>query len=179
MKGEEQDVKNATEAVGEALEDSLPVKIAEMTKSFMETGQMPKEALGFSDEKMEAMYGQAYRLYNTGKYQDALNFFRLLIVLNSTEPRYTLGFAACFHMMKEYENAAKAYMVASIMDAKNPIPCFHASDCYIKMEDPATAIIYLELAVEKAGEKPEFQVLKDRALLSIESLKKELGVIEK
>ncbi len=175
MEHEEVEVKKAIEKVGEGLKGGdLAAQVAEITLSFLKTGVLPKEALGFNDAKVEAIYGQAYRLYNTGRYPEAIELFRLLIGLDSAEPRYTLGLAACFHMMKEYENAAKIYLVAAMLDPENPVPNFHASDCYIQMKDPASAVLFLEMAMDRAGSKPEYQVLKDRAKLTIESLKREI-----
>jgi type III secretion system low calcium response chaperone LcrH/SycD len=141
----------------------------------MQTGVIPKDKLGYSDEKIEALYGQAYRLYNTGKYQDAIQIFRMLIILNPPQGKYMLGLAACFHMLKDWENAIKVYTICSIVDSENPIPLFHASDCYIQMRDRASAIIALEMAIQRAKDKQEYQILKDRSLLTIASLKKELA----
>ena len=138
----------------------------------------PKDLLKITDAQAEGIYAQAYRLYNTGKYKDACNLFRLLVMINSTEAKYALGMAACFHMQKEYKAAADMYMLCSILDPASPIPPFHASDCYIQMKDRVSALFSLELAVQKAGQKPEYKVLKDRALLTISTLKKELGMKE-
>lgn len=174
MEGEELEVKKSIDELGVGLKGDLALQVADMTLSFLKTGVVPKEALGFSDAKIEAIYGQAYRLYNTGRYQEAIELFRLLVGLDSAEARYTLGLAACFHMLKEYENAAKIYLVAGILDPKNPIPNFHASDCYIQMKDPASAILFLEMAIERSENKPEYQVLSDRAKLTIQSLRNDI-----
>ncbi len=65
------------------------------------------------------------------------------------EPSNTLGIAACFHMLKEYKNAVQAYMICAMLDPENPIPHFHASDCYVEMKDNLSAIISLDLAVQR------------------------------
>lgn len=174
MKGEERDVRKAAEAIGGQVSPEAMQAVQSVLENIFKTGTVPKEALGFTNEKMDAIYGQAYRLYNTGNYQEAVSLFRILVLLDSTEPKYTLGIAACFHMMKEYQNAVQAYTIAAVLDPNSPVPHFHASDCYIQMRDKASAIIALEMAVQRAGSKPEYEVLKGRALLSIDSLKKEL-----
>ena len=99
-------------------------------------------------------------------------------MINPTEAKYTLGMAACFHMQKEYKTAADMYMLCSVIDSASPIPPFHASDCYLQMKDLVSALFSLELAAQKAGQKPEYKVLKDRALLTIAALKKELDLKE-
>lgn len=160
-----------------AVEKGLETKkqLNEVGDKILKKGMLPKDALGFNDVVMEGLYAQAYRLYNTGKYVDASHLFRMLILLNTTEPKYTLGLAACFHMLKEYKNAAQAYTMCGLLDPESPIPHYHASDCYLHMNDKVSAIVSFEIAVKRSGDKPEYVTLKDRALLSIEALKKEIS----
>lgn len=181
MKGDPQRVKKASEAMGEtmgAMGDmgaQISEKMQEMTKSGLQQGQIPKDLLGINEAMMEGIYGQAYRLYNTGKYRDACQLFRLLIMLNASESKYTMGLAACFHMLKEFRNAVGTYSICGMLDPENPIPHFHASDCYIQMGDMMAALIALEMAVKRSGNKQEYATLKDRALLTMESLRKEIA----
>ena len=60
-----------------------------------------KDIVGLQDEQVEGLYGQAYRLFNNGQYDQAKNLFRLLTALNFHEPKYPLGRAACLHMEKK------------------------------------------------------------------------------
>lgn len=175
MKPEEKQVQQAAAKIGEGVKSNIVDDATEIMTTILQTGKIPTEALGFSKERIDATYSQAYRLYNTGKYADASYLFRLLVFLNPTDPKYYLGLAACFHMLKEYSAAAQVYMACAVIDIDSPIPHFHASDCYIQMRDRASALLVLELAVKRAGEKPEYQILKQRALLTIENLKKELA----
>jgi type III secretion system low calcium response chaperone LcrH/SycD len=172
MKGDQQQIKKATEELGAVLGKERAKELQTVADKIVKQGVMPKDAMGLSDAMVEGIYGQAYRLYNTGKYKDASQLFRLLIMLNSSEPKYAMGLAACFHMLKDYKNAISTYAICGVIDPENPIPHYHASDCYIHLNDPASAAIALELAVKRAGDKPEYQVIKDRAALMIESLKK-------
>ena len=134
----------------------------------------PKAAMGMTDEAVEEMYGQAYRLYNSGNYSDAVQLFRLLIMLNPMTSKYTLGLAACMHMMKEFRSAIELYTTCTALDPISPFPLYYLSDCYIKIQDQFSALVALEMTVKRAGEKPEYKVLKDRALLTMETLKRDL-----
>lgn len=174
MKGEDQEINRATEGVGAALNDELEEVFYGAFAETMLKGAIPKEELGYTPEKIVGIYGQAYSLYNTGNYKDAAQLFRLLVVLDPAEFKYMFALASCFHMMKEYMNAVKVYTVCGLLDPQNPIPQFHASDCYIQMRDRISALIVLELAIKYAGNKPEYQVLKDRALMTMSGIKKEL-----
>lgn len=131
----------------------------------------PQQAMGIDPQAMESLYSQAYRLYNTGKYSEALHIFRMLIIMNSTEPKYMMGLAACLHMMKEYKNAIETYSLCSMMDPNDPLPYYHQSDCCIQTKDWPSAALCLQMTIDAAGDKPEFAKVKERALLSLEGLK--------
>lgn len=171
MKSEQQQVNKALEKAAEGVKGEASKQYEKTASNIVKQGVLPKDALGLDDQMLEGIYGQAYRLYNTGKYREAGQLFRLLIMINSMEPKYSMGLAACFHMLKEYRNAADAYTLCSIIEPENPLPQYHASDCYIQMNDKISAIIALEMAIKRAGQKREFATLADRARMTISSLK--------
>lgn len=174
MKGEQKEqIRKAVEQMGEELTKEHGKKFDKLSRDAISQQMIPKNALGLSDAMVEGLYSQAFRLYNNGKYKDASQLFRLLIMMDGTEPKFSMGLAACFHMMKEYKGAISTYALCGILDPESPIPHYHASDCYIQMKDPISAIISLEMAVKRSGNKPEYQTLKDRAVMTIESLKEE------
>jgi type III secretion system low calcium response chaperone LcrH/SycD len=161
--------------LGGSQEEKLDKALGELGNKMLKQGLAPKDAFGINESYLENVYAQAYRLYNTGKYTEATHLFRILIMLNAMEPKYMLGLAACFHMLKEYGNAIQTYTMCSALDPHNPIPHYHTSDCFIQMKDYLSAMISLELAVKLAGDKPDYAKLKERAQLSLESLKKQLS----
>jgi len=135
----------------------------------------PKDYMDLSDETVEGIYAQAYRLYKNGQYKEASQLFRFLIMLNVGEPKYLLGLGACLQMLKEYLKAAEAYALCSAIDPSSPLPYYHASDCYLKMNDKVSAAANLELAAKHAGDRPEYATIKDRCLMGLENIKKELS----
>jgi type III secretion system low calcium response chaperone LcrH/SycD len=160
---------NITEEERKKFESSFK----DLTQKLFVQGMPPKDALGINNNILEGIYAQAYRLYNTGKYIEATHLFRMLIMINATEPKYILGLAACFHMLKEYKNAIQTYTMCTLLDPQNPLPHYHSSDCFIQMKDYVSAMICLEMAIKRAGERPEYAKMKERALMSLESLKKQ------
>jgi type III secretion system low calcium response chaperone LcrH/SycD len=175
MKSEQERIKKAAEQVGKAVKEQHGETINTAIKTVTRSSTVGRDALGLTDAMIEGIYGQAYRLYNTGKYTDANQLFRLLIMINPTESKYVMGLAACFHMQKQYKSAADTYAIVNVIDPNNPIPFYHASDCYLQMGDPVSALIALEMAVKRAGERPEYKTLKDRAIMTMEGLKKEVN----
>jgi len=174
MEGSQRDVKKAMAEMSKALGTEIPKEYEAVAEKVLRKGANPKDSLGLTDQMIEGIYGQAYRLYNTGKYKDAADLFRLLIMLNPTEQKYALGMAASYHMMKEYKAAADIYTVCAMLDPVSPIPHYHASDCYIQLGDKVSALITLEMAIKRSEGRAEFQQLKDRATLTVESLRKEI-----
>lgn len=174
IKEDPKTLKKTAEGLGKQLGKNTSDGQNALIKQLLEKGIKPKDIIGLNDTMVEGIYGQAYRLYNSGKYKDAIHLFRLLIMLNSTDPKYTMGLAACYHMMKDYDNAVAAYTMCSVIDPLSPIPHYHVSDCYLKLDDKRSALISLELALQRVGEKPEFATIKDRISRSIETLTEEI-----
>lgn len=169
--GTKEEIDSAVTNLGDKYADEMKKTVNNLLANVFEKGVLPKDAMGLSDAMMEGIYGHAYRLYNSGRYREASQLFRLLILLNPLSSKYSLGLAACFHMLKEYDNAAQSYMMVSLVDPESPIPFYHASDCFIQLNLSDSAIIALEKAIELAGTKEQFSMIKERCLFTLESLK--------
>lgn len=133
-----------------------------------------KDAVGIDDQTAEKVYAQAYQLYNMGKYSDAHTLFSSLILIDVTEPKYILGLAACSHMLKNYDEAAGHYMQCAALDIESPIPYFHAYDCFMEMNDISSAMIALSMTIKRSGEKQEYQDMKNKATVALESLREQV-----
>lgn len=174
MKGEERQVGQVVEKLGNELEKKAGGNYTGAVKKATTGSLSLLKFLNLDEVKIETIYARAYRLYNTGKYVEAAQIFRYLMLVNPGDTRYFLGLAACCHLLKDYKSAVLVYLLCDLLDDKSPIADFHASDCYLQMDDKVSALISLNLAIQKSGEKPEYQVLKSRASLTAETLKKEL-----
>lgn len=136
-----------------------------------------QKATGFSKETSEGIYNQGYLLYNTGRFKEAADIFHLLTTMNPAEPKYLMGLAACHHMRKDYSKGASLYNLVSLLDPQNPIPFFHASDCYFQIGDKVGAATMLEMAIKRAGSLPQYAMLKQRCEITLSGLKKELTAV--
>lgn len=96
-----------------------------------------KDALNFDkllsipSKTQEETYAVGYRYYENGKYQEAVNIFRFLILSESHNKKYWLGLGASLQMLKEYAKALEAYLIASSMDETDPYVFLYMSDCLI------------------------------------------------
>ena len=138
-------------------------------------GILPKHALRLGDDTMEAIYSQAYTLYNQGKYKEASYIFRLLMLLDYVTAKYILGLAACLHRMKDFKNAANIYLLCSTLDSTNPLPHYHSADCYLQLGYPEMAAFSLGLVLEMAKDQPQYAIIKERSRLMKEKLDAELN----
>lgn len=141
-----------------------------VANNVIQKGMLLKEAMGLSDDMVEAIYGFAYRLYSMGKYSEALQMFRLLIMLDPTKEKFVLGLSACFHMQKDYRSAVSSYLLCTVVNPTNPIPHYHASDCYNQLKKDTLAVEQLKICIEKAGEKEEYAQVKNRAETILETM---------
>lgn len=173
MKNIKQEVREATDQAGEELMKETSGTVRKLLGGSSKGNLSLKSLSGVSDEKEETVYAQAYLLYNSGRYNDAIEIFRVLIMLNTSEPKYMMGLAACFHMMKAYDAAISTYTLVSFLDPDNPIPYFHTSDCALQLGDKLSAMVALQMAIKRA-DKPEFKTLRERAEITMSGLKKEV-----
>ena len=151
---------------GRQAEDALKT----IMESVLNKGIMPKTALKLGDDTMEAIYAQAYNLYNLGRYKEASYIFRLLMLLDFTTPKYVLGLAACLHRRKDYLNAANLYFLCAALDPTNPLPHYHSADCYLQMDALELAILSLQMSIKTCADQAQYAVLKERAQLLKSSL---------
>ncbi len=129
------------------------------------------EALQLSPEQFEALYAVGHNTYVAGKYEDAANFFGVLISIQPYDARLYMGFAASLQMQKNYENAALFYQWACGIDQQDPTPMFHSAECYMAMDDVAgakSALIYTLKRIE--GNTTDYTALKNKAEVMLSNL---------
>ncbi len=153
---------NCSERDKKSYEDAL--------KKMLLQGVPFDQAAGLTQEIKDTLYAYAYRLYGSGKCKDALLIFSLLSTLDNANPTYSFGVAACRHMLKEYQDALNAYVACYYMDLNNPLPFYHMSDCYLKLNRPDYAAFSLGMVINIAGNEPKYAKIKERAQLTQASL---------
>ena len=95
----------------------------------------PSEKKDFSNEDLRVLYSLAYGLYQSGDYSEAKVIFHQLILSESLDQKYWLGFGACLQLEKKYDEALRAWGMASILDGDDPTPHFHAAECSFALND--------------------------------------------
>lgn len=170
MKDTKQAIRDAANQAGDHVKEESEKDYRSLAdKAFKGTISI-KSLAGISDAKEEAIYAHAFMLYNTGRYKEAAEIFRLLVTVNATEPKYMMGLAACFHLMKAYESAISSYQMCTFLDPSNPVPHFHLSDCYIQIKDPTSTVAALKAAIRCSEGRPEFNVLRERCEITLSGM---------
>lgn len=154
-------------------------KQEEALRQFVMEDKSLQEALNLSDEALEYLYCRGYRFYKLGKYKEARGLFQLLYLLRAVDIRFSMGIAASYHMEKDYQNAINWYLLCAAVDADSPLPFYHMSDCFLKMNQKLSAYIVLKLLSQRVtNDDPKYAVIKERSLRLMETLAKELSLEE-
>ncbi len=155
--------------IGEQVQGTLTTIFEGLKK-----GVMPKQAFHIPDGAVDSIYTQAYNMYNQGKYKEATYLFQILMLLDPGVSKHVMGCAACLHRQGLYDKAAQIYALCATLDVDNPMPHFHAADCYIKLQAPELAIVCLKSVISCAKEKEEHKVVKERAMMMLETVEAEV-----
>ncbi|WP_330926235.1 SycD/LcrH family type III secretion system chaperone [Candidatus Sororendozoicomonas aggregata] len=122
-----------------------------------------KDLQKMSDESMEAIYSVAYSLYQSGKYDEAVQIFQFLCFYDHFNKKYFLGLGACQQMLKKYSSAIEIFTLATVLDADDPRAMVYLGDCYLATDNREKAQEAYETAIEWAGSRTEYAGEKERA----------------
>lgn len=158
---------------------SAPTQISQedITKAVQDVlnGKPMYQAAGWSKDQIDSLYSAAYHHYQTGAYEEALKIFKPLLVMNSTDNRVWLGYGAAAQMLKEHEDALKAYGYASMLDPLDPRPFFHAMECHISLKNFDEAKTAGEYVVSVTSDKPEYTKILARTQLLLKALAEKIS----
>jgi type III secretion system low calcium response chaperone LcrH/SycD len=176
---DEEALEKSVSKVADEVTNVATEGLGKICQSLLVEGNSVQDLLGLKPEQVEGVYGQAYRLFNNGQYEQAKEIFRLLCTMDLQEPKYPLGVAACLHMEKKYTLAVLMYQSALILDPKNPVPHYHSADCYMQEQQWEPAIESLKEAIKLSGKDPKFIIIKDRAKMTLQRAEQMLAAEKK
>jgi type III secretion system low calcium response chaperone LcrH/SycD len=84
-----------------------------------------------SDADTEGIYSIAYREFGQGHYEDALRYFKLLVVYRPTDRVYLLGCALCLRRLRRYELAIAAYGTLRSLEPDDPAHPLAQAECLL------------------------------------------------
>lgn len=171
-------MKSIEEIVDEAVTEMSPhgsekdrKECASLIINSLAEGRLPSsKELGFTPQMLSDLYAFSYRIFNTGKYEEASVLFALLGLVDPENPDYIFALGACNQKLKRYSQALNNYMAAFYLNPKNPLPFFHIADCYLQMKKPAHAIFSLGMVIAQSENEPKYAVIKQKAQMMRERL---------
>lgn len=128
-----------------------------------------KDLWHITPEMLEYIYSQARQDYLRKDYKKASSMFRLLHTIDAHDDRLAMGIAASEHMLNNWEEAVMWYLKTDRMAIHSPLPQYHASDCYQKLNMPEYAADALRQALEKCKLNPMYKDLQGKIELLLES----------
>lgn len=156
-------VKMTVSKMGPDVSKEEKLEHAKLMVKIFEKGMSPKQAMNVSDEEMSIFYKYAYNMFNSGKYAEACELYKMLFVLDPIEASFGMSLGACYHKMKDYESAIMVYLMESQIWPYDPTPLFYCYDCYLRSNNPEGAFIMLNATIKTAQDQPRYAQLKEKA----------------
>ena len=132
---------------------TLKEKLSEIF-SCLEQGK-PLNALQFSNEDLENLYGLAYHCYQAKDLEKAKDLFHQLVLSKPLEKKYWMGFAASYQCKGDFLEALKGWAMAALLDHEDPNPHFYASECYLslnQLKEAKKALLCAKRSLRKEDE---------------------------
>lgn len=149
------------------------LKNSEVLREHLEKGDTFQEIIGYSSEKMEDFYRIAYNLFQKQEYAKAADAFIFLTTLNPNVHNYWLGLGMSEQLLGNYQSALMSYAMGILTNIHHPLPHYHSATCYRAMRDKNSAIQSLKMAIECAGEKKEYQSIRNQSSEALKALENE------
>ncbi len=120
----------------------------------LNTSKTPHSDKEYSKEELAELYHSAYHFYRNGKYHEAVNFFGALKAMDSINVHYWIGYAASLKMVRQFQKALDAYIIAGMLNHQDPFIHAHAADCCFALGQIDRGLLAIDLA-ESLGRKIE------------------------
>lgn len=155
---------------GKELTESQKKLVEAGAKEIAQNNVAVSDAIGIDGPLIQHIYSVGYQMYNTGRFSQAAQVFRLLLFLDGLKLKYLMALGASHHMMKDHKNAADIYLACKNFFPNEPMPYYHAIDCYLQMNMPLVAFIVMTGCIAACGDKPEYKNLKYRVEVMLKGL---------
>lgn len=122
------------------------------------------------EDVIEALYSQAYTFFQANKFEQALDVFKLLGLMDHYDVRFPMGSGLCQQRIGNHERAVEFFAAAGVLDVRNPEPPFCVGESLIQLKKLEDAKVSLVSAIQLAGNRTEHTSLKKRAQQLLELL---------
>lgn len=138
------------------LRDINETKLEDMSKQIYERfikNEGFADLLGVNENTVQYIYGAAKYAYDSGKFEEALKVFSIILVFDRNNPIYLFGYASTLQALGLYPNAIEFFAEAGKRDPENPKIDIEIAKCFIAISNLEMAKKALEHASLRAKTK--------------------------
>ena len=103
-----------------------------------------------SEAEKEALYAFAFDAYTCENYSEGIRLFKYLTATSSLTSKYWKGLASCLQLTSQFQEALNCWSMVVLLEETDPMPHFHAAQCFIALNNQEDAMKAINLAAEMA-----------------------------
>jgi type III secretion system low calcium response chaperone LcrH/SycD len=125
------------------------MKLTSFQQEVMEILGITEDAISRIPLEMERQfYATTFGLYEKGDYRGAAQLFTQLVLTDPFSLHYWQGLASSKQMGKEYQAAVHAWSLVALLKENDPLPHFHAAECFLSLDEKEDALKALDAALD-------------------------------
>jgi Flp pilus assembly protein TadD len=118
----------------------------------------------FSDEQIELIYSIGHSFFMQGKFEQALNVFKLIMLYRPLDARNIEAYATTLKRMGRFEEAIPVYMAAMMYgELAQPMPAMHIAECLAALGRTAESEKLLMPVIDMAKVDEAYAEVRGRA----------------
>jgi type III secretion system low calcium response chaperone LcrH/SycD len=130
------------------------MELAAFQKEVMEIlGISEKEVAPIPLAMQRQLYATAFEMYEKGDYRSAWQLFTQLVLSDPFSEHYWLGLASSKQMARDYKAATYAWSLVALLKEGDPMPHFHAAECFLSLDEKEEALKALDAALNLCKEE--------------------------
>lgn len=122
----------------------------------------------FEESDAETVYCAGFALYEAERFHDAIDQFTTALHINPLRTTYWQALGCAKMMAKNYIEAARAFAAWSLLETENPLPHFHAAECFLSAGNIEEGICALKESKKRIHPDEENLLLQKIELLEEE-----------
>lgn len=131
-------------------------------------------ATRFSNEQIEVIYSVGHGLFMQGKFEQALNVFKLIMLYRPLDARNMEAYATTLKRLGRFEEAIPVFMAAMLYgEMAQPMPAVHIAECLAALGRSQESESLLRPVLDLAEMNEAYGDVRNRAETLLALLKKE------
>jgi type III secretion system low calcium response chaperone LcrH/SycD len=89
----------------------------------------------WSVDEQKIIYTSAFTFYQQKSFEQAVHLFTQLCMANPFQEAFWRGLASSLQMLSKWKDALHAWCISALLADQDPMPHFHAAECFFSMND--------------------------------------------